>query len=185
MIVWEGYPHSRTALAAVGMYRWTDYDGTGTTVSGPCAASTTFVEVPSDRNCDRVYLKWFGDLGAYYYWLSEPYFKDRINVRSIGDIQSHFIERNVARERVHELGHDSNPTKEIVLKFDESYLPMLRSLPESPEVYMYTGAPGSGEIEWCKVKVAGTRHDAEYSKSNNVEWRLTLELPERYTVKLI
>lgn len=172
-MIWAGYPHSVSILQFSGITRHLDHDGIST--------YDLVCDYPIIEGCSGVYLKWL-DLGAYQYWLFNAQYSDGYQTKEIGETMNNYDSRLTAISRVDSRGVTVEPIKRITTKLDKEYMKHLEGLISSPEVYLYTGERFSGENSWLKVKVKGGSFEGVNGKYNSIDFKATLELPERYTV---
>lgn len=179
MPIWEGYPHSTSVLLPNGINRILDYSGIG---DPDLTYASEFL-----RGCSGVYLKWLNPKGGYSYWLFDHVYTEEIKSKSLGQIVNHYDDRRTAMAREHSLGKEGQGAVTIATNATYDYMREVSTITVSPEVYLYTedrlyATKTSG---WLKVGLKSGTKDVITSKNNSQGLKLTIELPERYTQRLI
>ena len=174
-MIWSGYPHSVSILQFSGITRQVDHDGD--------SLFNPFCDYEVIYGCEGQYIKWLNDLGGYSYWLFNPQYKDNIKTKSLGETENNYDSRLTALARVNSRGFQVEKSRRLTSKVDQLYMREIQSLMYSPEIYLYTGVKGSGVHSWIKVRISSGSFEVKDSKYNSTDVKLSIDLPELYTLK--
>ena len=186
--IWQGFPHSTSVLNCngpeFGITRILDYDGK-TNQPVTMDYSDEFIT----DNCQGVYLKFLNVKGGYSYWLFSHAFIEETKAKSLGAITNHWDVRALAATGAHNLGYRSSDTLALFSRIKNKYVPEMRDIMGSPEVYLYTGnlkgIITTNYCDWLKVDLENKRMGIRNSKKNSVNFTLDIALPKRYSQTLV
>lgn len=186
--IWQGFPHSTSVLncdaSVFGITRVLDYDGT-TEQPVTMDYSDEFIT----DNCDGVYIKFLNSKGGYSYWLFSHVFIEETKVKSLGQITNHWDVRALATTDSHSLGYKSKDTLSLFSRVKNKYVPEMRDILDSTEIYLYTGnlkgILTTNYCDWIKVKSEKKSLDLRNSKHNNAVFDIDIALPKRYRQTLV
>lgn len=185
--IWEGYPHTTSVLTSNGVQRILDYDGKD--------ESTLITDYSCGfvRGCPNgIYLTWLNPWGGYSHWLFSNIYIEERKVKSLGEINNYWKNRNTATSNSFSLGKQVSNSIEVSAKVDYFYMRELITLAESQEVYLYTKDAGLSAKKFStdfandlRVTISDASHQVINSKYNREELRLNINLPDRYVQTMI
>ena len=157
--VWPGYPTAEYTLAP-----------TGEILKNNNLSTVANKEYKLVRGCNNAYVKFLNQDGGYSYWLFGSV-KTSDTTDSLG-------RANVLTE-VTDFGASEDTEKELISRVEAYYMPLMRDLKASPEVYLYTGAG-----EFTRVKLKGNT-SRETNKSKVYEVNVKLEVLTNFNPSLL
>lgn len=136
-----------------------------------------------DKN--KVYLKWLNSYGDFDYFLFDV--PDRIrNTKSLGSIANDFNNFLQTSSPEEQIGFDATDSFDIYGTFSPDDIIYISDLVISPKIYLFIGEPGqtSSDQDWMEIKLKSTKLPLMNRKSNNVQHKFTIDMPELNTRKL-
>ena len=138
-------------------------------------------------NCQGTYVKWLNQYGAYNYWLFDNTSTGQ-QTKGLGNLNNDFsnVEDSVSVRS--SLGRESQESIQCVYELlSDKEIDLLKGIAESPKVYLYTGRkydPNPNGRNWIEVTLRNQNTVSREFKKRMPFGRITLQLPDRYTIKL-
>ena len=128
--------------------------------------------------CEGIYLKWHNSKGGYSYYLFDPFHKESLSSKSIGDVREVYSWVNNTLM----IGQETTRTLKLGAKVDEVYFEMMESLSHSNEVYLYTQNKGekAAHLSWLEVQLDKPKFTWD-SRNTLFNVSFTLMLPQMQT----
>lgn len=146
-----------------------------------------FVElVKSDSMCGT-YIKWLNQSGGYSYWLFNAS-QDNVSSKSIGNVNNDFYNVRDSKSQFKSLGRTT--TVKRTLRYEHLSLDdirLLETILDSPRISLYTGerfSPNPQGRNWIDVSIDSKNLLSRNFKGKVPDGNITINLPERYTIKL-
>ena len=146
-----------------------------------------YINLTKIPSAEGQYLKWLNQYGGWSYWLFNCIHKRDKKTSDLGQVYNDFLNVNETTDSFKSIGKTSQDILTIIAdQVNETDQTIINELFESPKVYYFTGLRLSQvtDVSWlaCNV-VAGTQTITDYKKEL-ITYKVKIELPERYTMKL-
>jgi len=141
-------------------------------------------KIPSQQG---EYLKFQNSYGGWSYWLFNCIHKRANKTKDLSDVNNDFLSLSDTTDPFKNIGKTSQDTLTLHTKSTTAQeQQIINELFDSPKIYYFTGLRLSQatDVSWlaCSLK-AGTQIITDYKKDTK-NYKLTIELPQRYTMKL-
>ena len=145
------------------------------------------INVTKRPSIDGHYLKWINQYGGWSYWLFNCIHKRARKTKSLGSVFSGFDNVASTTSFTKSLGIQSNDILTLIADdVDTDDQAVLNQLTESPKVYFFTGTRLTqvNPVSWLSVDIKNMTTNIINYKDTKMKYKLNIELPERYTMKL-
>ena len=141
-------------------------------------------KIPSQQG---EYLKFQNSYGGWSYWLFNCIHKRENKTKDLSAVNNDFLSLSDTTDPFKNIGKTSQDTLTLHTKSTTAQeQQIINELFDSPKIYYFTGLRLSQatDVSWlaCSLK-AGTQIITDYKKDTK-NYKLTIELPQRYTMKL-
>lgn len=146
-----------------------------------------FVNVTKVPAIDGVYVKWFNQYGEWSYWLFNCKHERRRTDKDLKTINNDFSDVSDTTVPMYEIGKTSQDTLTLIADVvGENDQEVLNGILDSPRVYFYTGIRLTQvtDVSWLAVSKRSARTTITDFKRNIKNYKINIELPQRYTMKL-
>jgi hypothetical protein len=133
----------------------------------------------------KVYLKWLNSMGDFDYYLFDVPDKERSS-KSLGSISNDFNNFLGTTSPEQQIGFETTDSFDIYGTYSPLDMVFISELFISPKTYLFTGTPGepSTNLDWLEIKVKSSKIPLSNRKSNNVQFKFSIEMPDLNTRKL-
>lgn len=146
-----------------------------------------YVNVTKVPAIEGQYFKWLNQYGEWNYWLFNCIHKRDNKTKDLGDVNNDFSDVSDTTSSFYGIGKESQHTLTLISKnVSEEDQNVLNGILESPKVYYFTGTRLSQvtDVSWLAVNVKSSTTTLTNYKKINLNYKLQIELPQRYTMKL-
>ena len=133
------------------------------------------------------YVKWLNQYGEWNYWLFNCIHKRNRKISDGGELNNDFNDVSETSSPFLDLGKTSQDTLTLISEnVSENDQEVLNGVLDSPKVFYFVGTRYSqvNDISWLSVKSTATSNSITNYKEMLKRYKLTFELPQRYTMSL-
>lgn len=146
-----------------------------------------FLELEKIDAICGTYIRWMNQYGTFNYWLFE-FNQDAFSSKSLGDITNDYFNIAESKSPNRSLGRTSTQVKTLVYEdLNTQDINILKGIIESPRISLYTGqlfAPNPNGLNWIDVSMRNKNIVSNNFKDRIPNGSITINLPDRYTIKL-
>ena len=133
------------------------------------------------------YVKWLNQYGQWNYWLFNCIYKRTRTSKDLGEIFNDFDDVGDTTSPYKNLGMTSSDTLTLIAEnISENDQEVINGILDSPKIFYYTGIRLTqvNDVSWLAAKLKpGSTAITDYKKTRK-NYKLQIELPPRYTMKL-
>lgn len=142
--------------------------------------------IKTDNCGDGVYIKWLNNLGGWSYWLFDKNHQRNLRSNSLGTINNDFNNLDQTTSPQLSLGKESNEVVRVLTdNVNQEDNNLLKTIFESPKVYLFTGTPFSKNTyqDWLEVEVTNTDVITKQWKRDLNNYEIVFGLPNKNNMK--
>jgi len=146
-----------------------------------------YVNVTKVPSVAGVYVKWLNTYGGWNYWLFNCSHERTRKDKDLKTVNNDFSDVSETTVPTYQIGKTSQDTLTLIADtVDKKNQDVLNGILDSPRVYLFTGIRLTQvtDVSWLGVnKKKGSSMITDF-KRNIKNYKIGIELPERYTMKL-